>query len=1430
MRLCGWSRLRRCAVHALLLLLPAAWAQDNEPGAPIPATATLPESNEALLKTAQVDEALRAGDFRLAAELVAQIMDLPSELVASPASRTYYPVWRQAARLLWRFPAPGVEVYRQLYDGEVRARLAQARQKADLQELRTLFRRFPLCTAWFEIGHELASRLIDHGHFGEAIQVLREMLSVSSEERPEQTALLVVALELAGGHRSAAAIVRQLAVSPSVQNQPAWNDRLRRLQDWLASRAEVVAAATGVLAPRLAPAAAWTQPLVPAAGAEQADDDDEVASAVEMLRRLPLLEPAMADGRLLLRVHGQLLALDALTLTRLWQADEFTGVDPGSRQAALRIETDDGAPLSRNVDLLLNNHLRHAISTADGAVYTIESLTLGDGESVGFGRRAFMPDALNVAKNELIARDAATGRLLWRSGDDPSGPLADVAFQDVPLLLPAGLVAPFRRDGEVRLAVLEPVTGRLLHEIPVVGPPTYFNNRGGRCLLAADETTLYVCTGNGVIAAMDRTDLSWLWATAYPSTLSQHLGQQWWMPFEQPRESGIDRPIVAGDLLILAPVDSPDIHAVERFSGREVWRIPRRTYGFLIGATADGVILGGGALLCVDPDDPAGKPPRWRTVPLDIVGRPAMRDSRVYVPTRDGVVVVDARNGKLRDATPAESNAAQARQGAANLLVTDEALYRISPSRVVQHPDPAAVLRRLQALQASAPGDERTILLAGWLDVIDGKFNDALDRLAEFQPTDAGVALARERLLTHVLIELARTAPAGGDRLAWLQKATEVARSPELSSRLGVIFGAALEEEQRWELAAAHYADIMLSNGAGVVADAEFGLRSADWVHAASRLRAVRQKLGAAALQALADHCIERAATLSNGSLLLARVRLALEGDVSRNRIEQCIALRQSQKRELAPEHLLSLLPESESGLTAEQTRAVHLVRWETHVALHMASAAGEDARRWRDEFAANPPADALAAARESDWLQRIQSGVAKLDGPRSVVFGPDIAQRGRQWRVKPAELLIDPRQPLLMGDGDWFLNVHNGDRRVQLRKTLDNQLPQRERPFGINLSRADPLPRAINMNVLWRGEESLPDAWPMATHGAYAAIPMPGGIACVGLGPGLTGGYPLWEYAIPTWTEPPRDFAAQTAVGPRGLYLATRQDRVALLGWLDGRVWWQRDFPGATIRAMHCVSDLLVVESDDGQVWLMSATFGDSLRRLPGEFSALRGVDVVGDVLVCFAEGMAAAIEPRTLEVRWMVSLAAVDRRCIVADRPWIVIHQRDHSDWDVMDATSGRFVLTGITAVNGRVVAAASYGENLLIASHAAEDPEIRSLPTTRVASLALADGSVQWSAAVKSSTPPNETQLKGHPELLPLLIDRLDPLDRAFRVDTPVVALISKSDGSQAPAIQIQPEYDPAETHCAPYLLVTPSRIIVQISGNLIAFGYAPVAGEP
>jgi len=1419
-------------------LSPVVRAQSGDSSPATWAAATLPESNEALLLSSRIEEAAQAGNYRLAIELAEQLAHLPAGLVAEPAGRTYQPPWRQAWRLLAQLPQPAVELYRQLHDAEVSARFQAAALQADLNALRELFHSYRLSSFWPAIGVELTAHLLDAGAYGEAIEVLRELRRAGVTPPPERDAQLAAALAAAGAARSAEQVVTELRSATELATRADWHARLEQLERWIACRSDAgwagAAGARGtVFDPAIAAGAVWQCVLAAGNAPEVTDEGRDLAEAVAALRRLPLHQAVLVDGPapvLIVRLGGGLWAVEADTLTLCWAVSERPAAAPPD-VAQLAARGADEVRALPATELLLSNHLRHAVAVGSERVYTIEGLNLLEAHPLALAQPALRAARDALRRNELVARDLDSGRVVWRTAADPTHPLYDVAFQNVPLPLDSTLVAPIVRGDDLNLAVIDPADGRLLREVPLVGPPAAFPDRGGRCLLVADETTLYVCTGNGVIAALARPDLAWKWAAVYPSTLAEQLGQLWWQPPRQGWEANIDPPVIADELLIVAPADCPDLLALDRFSGRECWRLPRRDYPFLLGAVRGGLLVAGGAVVCLDLNDPAGSPPRWRSVPLEITGRPAVRHDRVFVPTNTGIVVLDARNGKLlADQTRLSADSAApsaATERAANLLATDDALFSVSTTRVVKYPDVARSLARY----APGPGgsdDDRRTLVRAWLEALAGRHEAALAHVGQKHFAEPRLSAARDELLRYVWLNLAAHAPAG-DRLSWLGRAAALPAPPAVAGRLALLVGQALEEAGRWPAAVRHYAGLLAAaDGACVSDNADPGRRAAVWLHAAERIRVLIAGAGHEACQELLSQTLDASADTAR-VLRLQRLRIALAGDPLVATVDHMLSA-----EKLAPELKVRYLPEpGASILPPEIQRRLQLELWDTCVSLGRLAEAELHRRAWETQPEAPAPASSppapfapLTPDEERERVAAIDLACRKLGQSAGAPFGEQVT---RQWKIERAELLLDQRRPLT-ASYPWLLVADLGQRRLALINVYKHQHPQRQTVDGLTGPAPGADAAAESQRFEWAG--GRPASWPMASDGYLAAVPVSGGLVCVGLGPERYAGSRLWEFPVPEWSAIPADFDLRTVAGPLGVYLAPRRERIELLGWFDGKLWWQRDLPGIAVARLHLCGQRLVVIGDDQRVWVTDATFARELVPVPVGADAPLRSDCADDMLVVWGMQSVRAIDLATLRERWQRPAAPIDDTALVTGQPWVAFRPRGQGRWYLLDVRDGRQVFDAPLGDCETLTAIVADRQRLLVAGRAPPGSQEGEARVARVAALDQRGGGLLWQRDFLTGVPVNATQLLAHADIVPILLADADerrlPGDAS---DLPAIELVSKHDGRTLQRFSIRGDYRPAaEATREMCMLVTPARIIVQVAGNLIAYGNSPLRGEP
>ncbi len=1399
--------------------------------------ATLPVSNEALLLTSRIEQALHVGDERLAAGLIDELAALGDGLVATPASRVYYPVWRQTLRLAQQFPDSAIELYRQLHDAETATLLDEARTRGDLDRLRRLFRRYPLSALWPQIGQELAAELLDRGRFGEAVGVLRDLLRAGASDDDSLRSQLVVALGGAGAIQPARRLLTALRSRSVAPPNPRRQQRLALLDRWLKELEHRQATAGGSISMALRRGALWTCPLQKDMREGSAGADD-VAHAIDVLRELPAYRAAVGEGVLAIRAAGRLRVLDAETLVRLWGVDAepeepVASITPDARILGELAPARAAVEWSPETAALFSDHLGQAVSIAAGLVLAIEG-TIGAEVPLTTGMFPGMGRTQASRRNELIARDPRDGHIVWRTADPPSNPLFDVAFQGVPLLLGGRLVAPIQRGDRLNLALIDPADGRLLREVPLIGPPTYFPAGGGRCFLLADATALYVCTGNGVVAALTPRELHWKWATVYPSTAVAAQVRFWWQPRQGPEPIHADPPILAGDLLIVAPGDARELLGIDRFSGEQRWHIPRDRYPFLLGATADGLMIGGDEVICLDLHSPNLRHPRWRSVPLAITGRGVVRGGRLFIPTATGIVVIDGNTGKvIADQEPALAGgddaapawAARRPPRVANLALAGDALLAVTPRQVVKYPDPLATRARLAG--ATQPtGDARAALVLAWLDVFENHDRHALDRLANVQPHDRRLAAACDRLREVALLRQAANLPAGTQRLDLLRRARDLAAAPSLQAALSLQLGYTLEEMERYGAALAQYGEVLGRSNGGVIAARSEGLQVAAWLEAARHIAEIAPRTDRAAVEQLVEQIVAQEDPSDRSALALRHLYTALRDDPLRSLVGLHLAC-----RKIPPEQKLRYLPDDTERWPPAVRRRLLLERWDAHVSLGMLDLARDDREAWaaldKAETGGQTPASrpampaTLSASAQRRRVAALRLAQRKLQQDRGKPF---TAALSRQWKAPACELLFDSRRPLA-ATSLWMLTADLSRRKITLVNTFKHQQAQRQTED--RLAHVSGLGASAGDMVRGGGER---EAWPVTRFDPLAVVPVPGGVVCVGLGPERYAGRRQWERAVPAWRAIPDDYADRALACSAGFCLLPRRNRVEMLDWADGRLLWRRNLADLNVRRLDAVGNHLLLIGEDRRVWVIDARDGRHLRPVDTGPTTPRRVDVVADMLIVWGADHVVGIDARTLERVWGRACSAVVDTTPAAGQPWLAYRTRDSDNWRMFDVRSGKAVAGGTLGEFSAVTAIVAGGERIFVGGRVGwRDDQNRNV-VSRIVTLDAHNGNMLWSREFCTGVTINATQLAANPRLIPVLLASAAE-EQASDVETPAIQLVDKATGRLHDPLPIGDDFRRlTEATCEMMLIATPARVIVQAGGNLIAYGNSPLDRMP
>jgi hypothetical protein len=279
---------------------------------------------------------------------------------------------------------------------------------------------------------------------------------------------------------------------------------------------------------------------------------------------------------------------------------------------------------------------------------------------------------------------------------------------------------------------------------------------------------------------------------------------------------------------------------------------------------------------------------------------------------------------------------------------------------------------------------------------------------------------------------------------------------------------------------------------------------------------------------------------------------------------------------------------------------------------------------------------------------------------------------------------------------------------------------------------------------------------------------------------------------------------------------------------------------------------DRLVIVTDDQQVWVTEATFGRRLQRIETGIATPRRIDVVGDTIVVWGPESVVGMTVQSLQKAWeracppVADTAKVEttrvgiegRSGSGADTAcaWLAYRVVGEREWRLLDVRRGAPVFDTSLGVLDTVSAIVADGDRLLAAG-AVGSSDGEGGAAARVIAIDLAEGVRQWSCDIPTRLAVNATQLAAHPEVIPVLVaggdaggDASEELEWSG-APLPAICLVSKRDGRPGEPFSIRDDYRrEIEETCEMYMLATPTRMVVQVGGNLIAYGNSPLRTAP
>ncbi|MSR62280.1 MAG: hypothetical protein EXS08_07535 [Planctomycetes bacterium] len=439
------------------------------------------------------------------------------------------------------------------------------------------------------------------------------------------------------------------------------------------------------------------------------------------------LQPVSTGELVLVGSTLRLYALDAFTGELRWQAGPPRGWT---------------AQIAQNSERSLFQGINHeqlmlAPAFGDGVALSVMQEPFAEDENDSWSGIEIMKA---IPERRLHAFDLGSGRELWNHAPaltteglhlawNGQGTFAQrMMVAGSPTVAGARVLVPcYRMQGRIdyHIACYELATGTLLWSTMVISGQRE-RNMFGRSVKEFNTTPVVVegqrvltQTELGTVAALDLFSGRILWQATYrqidlPKTRS-------YLPPNRATTWNLAPPVVVGDVLVCAPVDSRDLMAFSLATGGELWAYEEEQlqklhrdsdmYGFrhLVGADADTVYLSGGKLSALQkPGGLHSRAPffaRWTRElerPDTLWPRPALAKDVILVPNGLRRTAYDRRSGELVPSASGDWNGGEC----GNLWLGEGALYALAQQSVAGYFDWQAQLERARRLAAGATGAE----------------------------------------------------------------------------------------------------------------------------------------------------------------------------------------------------------------------------------------------------------------------------------------------------------------------------------------------------------------------------------------------------------------------------------------------------------------------------------------------------------------------------------------------------------------------------------------------------------------------------------------------------------------------------------------------------------------------------------------------------
>lgn len=759
---------------------------------------------------ARAEDGIARRDWKFVIDCYQRIIDHPGGSLVAESPRPekgdliYGSAKRLAAKKLASLPPEALRAYRLVHDGYAGRLLKEARTSHNPDLLRELVRRFLLTSHGDEAVDLLASWMLDAGRPGESLRILLDLQQlVPDRDIPESLirSKLIASYALLGRREEAEAL--SVSLQPGAEGVDISDINLAqsavalsqfsslaevRSGDWpmvggSPSRRGVMAPVVPVLVDDVPWRFYFSGSRISAWRPDYSDD-------LNMQLFLPVRQLVADHKRIFARTKRGCVALDAEDLSLIWEVDDEVELRQLTR-AVVSAQQQRGGRAAQAVKLhqaTYEDYVAGGISVAHDLVFTVSR----GGTSVyaqaeldrdsGSAGVAPVPDARrNPEGTRILAYDVVTSELRWSRGrtGQAADPLGNVRFRSTPIPVGDDLWVAFTRRNDFFLAVMDPQSGALRHSVLLGALQIPETDQWFSLPPAFADGVVYVASGHGVLFAVNAHDHSVRWASQYSR------GAGWPMTKRRDKESESfawlsSPPIVAGNLVLLAPPERRELLAFSATSGHLQWRYSPENSAYVVGADPRYVWIAGTHVSCHSLVDGL---PIWDVeLPSAPVGRAVLSGDVVHVPLSDGLLSLDRETGDQRNHLPPPNPS----EPLGNVLCLRDSIYAVNASRISKYPDIKRTYAPTLADHLADPADPVIAVRLAWLELLGGEPERALHVVetigrqiveADGDRTDAVARVWVEALLRHAH-DVSKEGAKPGAVLVILERANEKARSP----------------------------------------------------------------------------------------------------------------------------------------------------------------------------------------------------------------------------------------------------------------------------------------------------------------------------------------------------------------------------------------------------------------------------------------------------------------------------------------------------------------------------------------------------------------------------------------------------------------------------------------------------------------------------